>query len=90
VFHQNIGISPKLYCELARFQSALGHLGSAVDDNWAQIAFAAGYSDQSHMISEFRRFSGLTPGVLQNGRWFHPFIERSAPYPSRLFKKKST
>ena len=32
---------------------------------------------QSHMIAEFRRFSGMPPKGLRRGRWRHPFIERS-------------
>ena len=78
VFHAGVGVSPKLYCELARFQSTLGYLRSGAEVEWAQVASIAGYADQSHMIAEFRRFSGMTPEVLHRGRWFHPFIERSA------------
>lgn len=40
------------------------------------MAAESGYSDQSHMIAEFRRFAGMTPEALLHGRWFHPFIER--------------
>jgi AraC-like DNA-binding protein len=77
VFRAGIGLSPKVYCELARFQHTLGYLrNNAVD--WAQAAAFAGYADQSHMIVEFRRFSGMTPETLYRSRWFHPFIERSA------------
>jgi hypothetical protein len=36
-----------------------------------------GYADQSHMIAEFRQFSGLTPQTLASRQWFHPFIERA-------------
>jgi AraC-like DNA-binding protein len=78
VFHAGVGVSPKVYCELARFQSTLGYLRSGAAVDWAQVALAAGYADQSHMIAEFRRFSGMTPEALHRGRWFHPFIERSA------------
>jgi AraC-like DNA-binding protein len=77
VFHASIGVSPKVYCELARFQHTLGYLKSGGAD-WAQVAAFGGYADQSHMIAEFRRFSGMTPETLYRGRWFHPFIERSA------------
>jgi AraC-like DNA-binding protein len=83
VFHAGIGVSPKVYCELARFQYTLGYLRSSAVD-WAQAASFAGYADQSHMIAEFRRFSGVTPETLYRSRWFHPFIERSA----RRFSQK--
>ena len=45
------------------------------DVEWAQVAAESGYADQSHMILEFRRFTGPTPDALLHGPWFHPFIE---------------
>src|SRR5207253_1868615 len=76
VFRANVGVSPKTYCELARFQSTLAHVRRGENVQWAQVAAESGYADQSHMIAEFRRFSGMTPETLLDGRWFHPFIER--------------
>jgi AraC-like DNA-binding protein len=61
---------------LARFQSSLIYAGRAGVD-WAQAASALGYADQSHMIAEYRRFSGLTPQALTARVWFHPFIWRA-------------
>ena len=74
-FRERIGVGPKLYCRLARFQSVLVHAGSRVPMDWARVALDAGFADQSHMIAECRRFSGLTPQALADGDWFHPFIE---------------
>jgi AraC-like DNA-binding protein len=87
VFRDRIGLAPKTYCSLARFQSGLVYAGRGGVD-WAQAAAAMGYADQSHMISEFRRFSSLTPQTLAAEAWFHPFIERArrrtlATSPSR-------
>jgi len=76
VFRDRVGLAPKTYCSLARFQSGLVYAGRG-DVDWAQAAAAMGYADQSHMISEFRRFSSLTPQTLATGGWFHPFIERA-------------
>jgi AraC-like DNA-binding protein len=76
-FRECIGIPPKLYCQLARFQSGLVYAGRRGDVDWADAAIDLGYADQSHMIAEFRRFSGLTPQTLANRAWFHPFIERA-------------
>jgi AraC-like DNA-binding protein len=28
---------------------------------WGELAFACGFSDQSHLIAEFRRITGRTP-----------------------------
>jgi AraC-like DNA-binding protein len=76
VFRERVGLAPKTYCSLARFQSGLAYAGRGGVD-WAQAAAALGYADQSHMIAEFRRFSSLTPQALAAGGWFHPFIERA-------------
>jgi len=75
LFRESIGISPKLYCRLARFQSGLIYAGCGREVDWSQAALDLGYSDQSHMIAEFREFSGLTPHALARDQWFHPFIE---------------
>ncbi|HLK50098.1 MAG TPA: helix-turn-helix domain-containing protein [Bryobacteraceae bacterium] len=77
VFRESVGLTPKLYCRLARFQAALRYAGRGDRVNWAQAALEMGYADQSHMIAEFRQFSSLTPQALARKRWFHPFIERA-------------
>jgi AraC-like DNA-binding protein len=76
-FHDRLGITPKQYCRLARFQSLLAYAGRREAVDWAQAAAATSYTDQSHMIAEFRQFGGITPQVLASRDWFHPFIERA-------------
>jgi AraC-like DNA-binding protein len=78
VFRERVGISPKLYCRIARFQSALAYVRRGRNADWARAAAETGYADQSHMIAAFREFSGLTPRRLATEGWFHPFIERAA------------
>jgi AraC-like DNA-binding protein len=72
-----VGVPPKLFARLARFQSGLAYTGCGAEVDWAETALELGYADQSHMIAEFREFSGLTPETLARQRWFHPFIERA-------------
>ena len=76
-FRERVGVTPKVYCMLARFQAGLVFAGSGKNVDWARIAVELGYADQSHMISEFRRFSSLTPRELAATKWFHPFIVRA-------------
>jgi AraC-like DNA-binding protein len=76
-FRERIGIGPKLYSRLARFQSVLGHASARATIDWARVALDLGFADQSHMIAECRQFSGLTPQSLADREWFHPFIERA-------------
>jgi len=74
VFRPVIGVGPKRYCRLARFQAGLAYAGAGPNVNWAEAAADLGYADQSHMIAEFRELSGLSPDALARERWFHPFI----------------
>jgi AraC-like DNA-binding protein len=82
-FRERIGIGPKLYSRLARFQSVLAHASARVTIDWARVAIDMGFADQSHMIAECRQFSGLTPQSLAARDWFHPFIERAKSPPRR-------
>ncbi|HJT88375.1 MAG TPA: AraC family transcriptional regulator [Bryobacteraceae bacterium] len=77
VFRGSVGVTPKVYCQLARLRPALAYVAHGEKVDWAQVAAECGYADQSHMIAEFRRFTGMTPEALLQGRWFHPFIERA-------------
>jgi AraC-like DNA-binding protein len=54
------------------------------------VAFEVGYTDQSHMIAEFRQFSSLTPHMLATERWFHPFIERAKSVKPALSSRPFT
>ena len=76
-FHESVGVTPKLYCRLARFQAGLKYANRSAGD-WAWAAAELGYSDQSHMIAEFKEFSGLTPRTISVEQTFHPFMERIA------------
>ena len=74
LFDRTVGISPKRFCRLARFKSGLAYAGAGPGVPWAAVACDLGYSDQSHLIAEFRELAGLTPEGLATRKWFHPFI----------------
>lgn len=59
-FRREVGLAPKHYSRLVRFRRMLGALDRA-DPRWADLAAQAGYSDQSHLVREFREFAGLAP-----------------------------
>lgn len=62
LFNSFVGIGPKEYACIVRFLKALALMQrNAGEINMAQMACACGYSDQSHLIREFRRFCGHTP-----------------------------
>ncbi|MGC1176149.1 helix-turn-helix domain-containing protein [Polaromonas sp.] len=63
-FSQAVGLPPKLYGRVQRFQQALDLMqrsGTAQVPRLPDVALDAGYSDQPHFNREFRQFSGLTP-----------------------------
>ena len=61
LFQQTVGLTPKRYCRVLRFQHILD--GIAVDESVSlvELALAAGYSDQAHFNREFQEFTGVTP-----------------------------
>jgi AraC-like DNA-binding protein len=75
VFAAAVGVPPKLYARISRFQRLLGTLAQTAPGNtaleggplpapdWAALAAETGYSDQSHLHHEFVAFAGLTPGA---------------------------
>ena len=65
LFQQQVGLSPKSLARVHRFRGALALLNRADGQvPWAELAEACGYYDQSHLINEFRRFTGLSPVEL--------------------------
>jgi AraC-like DNA-binding protein len=61
VFREAIGLTPKTYCRVARFQAALRAIARGEQVKWAVLAAACGYYDQAHLVHDFRAFSGLAP-----------------------------
>ncbi|MCB0617236.1 MAG: helix-turn-helix transcriptional regulator [Saprospiraceae bacterium] len=61
LFQTYVGLSPKYYQRLLRFQLVLEELQSSFACQWTRIAHDCGYYDQAHFINEFRRFSGFRP-----------------------------
>lgn len=63
-FLVELGLRPKSFLRLLRFQGVFAAVprGGAID--WAGLALDCGYADQSHLIRDFRSFSGETPASL--------------------------
>jgi AraC-like DNA-binding protein len=56
-----VGVSPKQYLKIMRFQKAISAIENNVSIQWSQIALESGYFDQAHFIHDFKHFSGFTP-----------------------------
>jgi AraC-like DNA-binding protein len=65
LFRDSVGLTPKLFGRIQRFQSVLGLLTRGERVEWAGVAADGGFYDQSHLNREFRAFSGTTPGDYQ-------------------------
>jgi hypothetical protein len=61
VFAREVGLTPKRFSRVVRFQRARAIAATISDPDWAQIALACGYFDQSHMNLDFHALSGLSP-----------------------------
>ncbi|MBC8098065.1 MAG: AraC family transcriptional regulator [Armatimonadetes bacterium] len=61
LFRQDVGMTPKQFCRVQRFQQALRLIARQPAPNWVDIALTCGYYDQAHFINDFQAFAGITP-----------------------------
>ncbi|MNI64146.1 Helix-turn-helix domain protein [compost metagenome] len=59
-FEEEVGVSPKLFSRIIRFQHALQQL-SRCEHDMLDVVAANDYYDQSHLIHEFKKFDFLSP-----------------------------
>jgi AraC-like DNA-binding protein len=58
---QQVGMRPKLFTRIARFEAALDGKARFVANSWTDVAHQFGYYDQMHMVHDFGGFTGETP-----------------------------
>ncbi|MCB9640999.1 MAG: helix-turn-helix domain-containing protein [Myxococcales bacterium] len=77
LFRREVGMTPKRFARLCRFQQSLSFLFSPDGEQkeWAEIALLCGYCDQSHFNRDFRLFSGMTPSL---------YVERHRDHPNHV------
>lgn len=63
LFREQMGLTPKAFCRVRRFQRVLESVHRRKHVDWAEVALDGGYYDQAHLIHDFQRFSGLTPAA---------------------------
>lgn len=66
LFKDKVGLTPKGFLKIIRFQKAIEEIAIAKEINWAGIAYESGYYDQAHFINDFKVFSGFTPKEYLN------------------------
>jgi AraC-like DNA-binding protein len=63
-FHDQVGVPPKLWARLLRFERLRAELRRGGRRSWAELAVTCGYYDQAHLGRDVRRFTGAAPGAL--------------------------
>ncbi len=61
LFDTHIGMSPKLFCRITRFQSSLHMLHTNKHSEKPNIIMDHGYFDQAHLINDFKSFGYVSP-----------------------------
>jgi len=64
LFRRQVGLPPKALARVLRFQRTLRRIRQIPDGSWSDVAAICGYADQSHLIRDFREFSGMSPGAF--------------------------
>jgi AraC-like DNA-binding protein len=63
VFRHEVGLTPKLFCRVVRFQQVVQKVHWQRQVDWADVAVDCGYYDQAHFINDFQAFSGFSPAT---------------------------
>jgi len=71
-FRRHVGLTPKLFCRIQRFQQVLVQVAARRTVEWADVAYSCGYFDQAHFVHDFQRFSGLNPSTYVHDRPEYP------------------
>jgi len=61
VFTSYVGMSPKEYCQVVRFQRALYLLQRHPEMEMTDLSYSCGFYDPSHLVKDFRKFTGCSP-----------------------------
>jgi AraC-like DNA-binding protein len=68
VFTSSIGLTPKRFQRVCRFHRVRDLVGGVASPEWGQIALDCGYFDQSHLIRDFRQFTGFSPAEFERAQ----------------------
>ncbi|MBD2724009.1 helix-turn-helix domain-containing protein [Hymenobacter armeniacus] len=63
-FVERVGMSPKLYARIVRFDRAFRLKERRPELDWLAVAVRAGYYDYRHLVRDFKAFAGVTPPQL--------------------------
>ncbi|RDB05968.1 helix-turn-helix domain-containing protein [Runella aurantiaca] len=75
-FEERIGVSPKMFDRINRFEKSFRTKNKHPDWDWLTIALACGYYDYQHLVKDYKDFTNLTPTA---------FYETDRQAPERVF-----
>jgi AraC-like DNA-binding protein len=71
LFNDEVGLTPKLFCRVSRFQRVIRAAHAHGEIDWAEVALDCGYYDQAHFIHDFQSFAGITPSAYLQQKTTH-------------------
>ena len=80
-FMQRMGVSPKYFLKVVRFENAFRMKNKNPVLDWLSIAHSCGYYDYQHLVKDYKDLTGLSPNQ------FHEIESKS---PERLFGQADT
>ena len=78
-FIERIGLSPKLFSRINRFNHAYHYKISHPNATWSSIAQEHYYTDYHHLEKEFKEFTALTP---------NEWLQQNQASPERILRLK--
>ncbi|GAB3166729.1 helix-turn-helix domain-containing protein [Telluribacter humicola] len=71
-FEEQVGVSPKMFQKILRFDRAYRLKNNHPELDWLHIALACGYYDYQHLVKDFKEFTNLTPPAFYE-------VEKASP-----------
>ena len=65
IFTEDVGMTPKRYSRVRRFQRALALAMQSPCPTWTHVALECGYFDQAHLCRDWMELSGFSPGEFR-------------------------
>jgi AraC-like DNA-binding protein len=80
-FTERMGVGPKLFARIARFDKAFRMKNNHPHLDWLTIALACGYHDYQHLVRDYLHFAAATPTA---------FYQEEAKLPNGILAGMST
>ncbi|TVQ24364.1 MAG: AraC family transcriptional regulator [Spirochaetaceae bacterium] len=71
LFTRQVGLTPMRYRQITHFNDMLERCRLSPDMTLRKLAVLFGYTDPSHLVKDFHRFTGMTPGDYRSTVWTH-------------------